>query len=244
MRLLIAEDDRSLQLTYEILMAVLEYEFVIVSNGKEAVEQVLKSNGLYDLCLMDINMPVMDGYKAAKMIRKEVKYLPLLAISGNSNIKERYKEAGFDDYLEKPIEPTELVEKINQLMVHTHIVLFENEQVFLFKEKPATLEHAKILITLKSKNLCEMHIRRKNNHASRLIVHKNVPIKIFRDLTNNNEASTSFLNRSKDNPTECSLYQPEGALQIKLLTEKEYRGKCDEEDAYLNQIPFEPYVGM
>ncbi len=68
--------------------------------------------GAYDLCLMDIDMPIMDGLQATKIIRNELKYFPIMALTGNLGAKKRYLETGMDDFLEKPYSIKNLHGKI------------------------------------------------------------------------------------------------------------------------------------
>ena len=236
MKLLIAEDYPSLQMSYEISMAFWGFDFDIVSNGQEAVDYALSENGNYDLCLMDIDMPVMDGYEALKAIRRSTRYFPIIAVSGNSKIAHTFEEAGFDDYLEKPIEPDDLLNKINRLTVCVYSILFESEQVLLGKQKPTDQEHTKMLIVLAEEDLCEMHISNGNGNDLKMIVHKTIPFKIIQDLSKDDGAISIFLDRSKGNPAECRLYKHEGVMQTRLLTPEEYLVKCAEEDAVLEMF--------
>ncbi len=93
----------------------------IAVNGKIAVEKLM--NNEYDLILMDIQMPVMDGYEATSIIRNELpvpkKHIPILGMSANAFIGDINKgmEVGMDDYIVKPFEANKLFEKINHLLV-------------------------------------------------------------------------------------------------------------------------------
>ena len=78
------------------------FDFDIASNGQEAVEQAQLYDGEYDLCLMDIDMPVMNGLEATKIIRRKLNYFPIMALTGNPSVKEKSFEIGMDDFLEKP----------------------------------------------------------------------------------------------------------------------------------------------
>ena len=105
--ILIAEDNPNNQKLIEILLNKLGMNSKIVFNGEEAIEEYKKSK--YDLILMDINMPVMDGITAMKEIKKlEKEYynIPIIALTANSiaGDKEKYLEEGMDDYLSKPLE--------------------------------------------------------------------------------------------------------------------------------------------
>ena len=90
------------------------------SNGKEAIEKLNVSN--YDIILMDIVMPVMNGIIAAEKIREleagSDTHVPIIAITANAMIGDREKclSAGIDEYLSKPFQPAVLIEKIKQLL--------------------------------------------------------------------------------------------------------------------------------
>jgi PAS domain S-box-containing protein len=82
----------------------------IVNNGQKAVEAVSKEN--YDMVLMDIQMPIMGGYEASKLIRNDEKNkaLPIIAMTANSmqGAKEECKVSGMNDYVSKPVDPDNL----------------------------------------------------------------------------------------------------------------------------------------
>ena len=82
----------------------------IAENGQIGVDQVHKTR--FDAVLMDIQMPIMDGYEATLAIRKEVKFdsLPIIAMSANAMTqdKEKAKQVGMDDYVPKPVNVKEL----------------------------------------------------------------------------------------------------------------------------------------
>jgi ankyrin repeat protein len=91
---------------------------VVAKNGKEAVSAVEKKS--FDLVLMDIQMPEMDGFEATKFIRKKEKitgrHIPVIAMSANTirGNSEKYSEAGMDGYVSKPIKAEELFKVIEQ----------------------------------------------------------------------------------------------------------------------------------
>ena len=106
--ILVAEDNSNNQLLIELLLEKLGLTYVIANNGQEAVEHY--KNEQFDLILMDINMPIMDGISATKEIlklQKEENYykIPIIALTANSvaGDKEKYLNIGMDNYLSKPI---------------------------------------------------------------------------------------------------------------------------------------------
>jgi signal transduction histidine kinase/CheY-like chemotaxis protein/Tfp pilus assembly protein PilF len=114
--ILVAEDE---DLNFKVLESALlrtNSKVLRASNGLEAIEQI--KNNHIDLVLMDIQMPVMDGYKAAKAIKKINHNIPVIAQTSFAMEGEREKclIAGCDDYLAKPLNLNELFEKINKYM--------------------------------------------------------------------------------------------------------------------------------
>jgi CheY-like chemotaxis protein len=86
MKVLIAEDKPILQDVVSEYMNDWGYDFDMASNGLDAVNLAKTNEGQYDICLMDIDMPVMNGCEATKEIRKKIKYFPIVAVSGNEQI--------------------------------------------------------------------------------------------------------------------------------------------------------------
>lgn len=101
MKILIAEDDSILQTLAGKLMNHWGFDFDMASNGLEAVEKAQMHEGEYDLCLMDIDMPRTNGLEATKIIRRKLKYFPIMAVTGNLQVKQKYLEIGMDDYFNK-----------------------------------------------------------------------------------------------------------------------------------------------
>ncbi len=113
--ILIAEDDDS---SYEYMKAILApYKLNIewVQDGKSAVE-FCKNNNHVDLILMDVNMPVMNGYEATKLIKDMYPDIPIIAQTAYAIIgdKEKSLQAGCDDYLSKPVKKDDLLLKIKK----------------------------------------------------------------------------------------------------------------------------------
>ena len=125
LHVLLTEDN---ELNMEIAEFVLQNEGTVVTkawNGQEAVDIFRKSSpGEFDAILMDIMMPVMNGYEAAKMIRsldrEDAKVIPIIAMTANAftEDKMRAKEAGMDEHIAKPVDGKLLVKVINELVKH------------------------------------------------------------------------------------------------------------------------------
>lgn len=105
LKILIAEDNLINQKLTERVLAKLGYEPKIVSNGREVLEEVDRNK--YDLILMDVQMPEMDGLEATRIIRSSQGPQPvIIAITANvmQGDREECLEAGMDDYISKPIK--------------------------------------------------------------------------------------------------------------------------------------------
>lgn len=115
-KILLVEDN---ELNYEIAKTVLEEAGFMVdgaSNGKMAVDKA--SDNEYDVILMDIQMPVMDGYEATKELRKLGNRAPIIAMTANafSEDRKKAKEVGMDGYISKPIDVKTLVSTIVNIL--------------------------------------------------------------------------------------------------------------------------------
>ncbi|RYZ20349.1 MAG: response regulator [Chitinophagaceae bacterium] len=109
MRILVAEDNAMNQQLIRHLMQQWQLDYQLVSNGREAVEAL--RNGNYAAVLMDIQMPLLDGYDATQVIRNELGLdLPIIAMTAHAMTgeKERCLSFGMNDYISKPIKEGEL----------------------------------------------------------------------------------------------------------------------------------------
>jgi len=119
-KIILLVDD--IEINREIVMAILEdtgVKFVCASNGQEAVEIYTSNPELFDIILMDINMPEMDGVTATRCIRNigtpEAMSIPIIAITANTSPNDinNYLAAGMNDHIRKPADFNEVISKIN-----------------------------------------------------------------------------------------------------------------------------------
>ena len=110
-KVLLVEDNK---INQELIVEILKNKGVsveVAENGQVAVEKIFKKGDEFDLVLMDVQMPVMDGYTATKKIRAYKKWdnLPIIALTANvlSGVKEEVQRAGMNDYITKPINVDE-----------------------------------------------------------------------------------------------------------------------------------------
>ncbi|MBS0011963.1 MAG: response regulator, partial [Bacteroidales bacterium] len=117
-RVLLVEDNITNQTIVTISLRSKVKSIDTAVNGKEALDMFGKSN--YDIILMDIQLPVMDGIMVSKKIREieasTSKHTPIIAITANAMLgdKEKCLSAGIDDYLSKPYQPQKLLDMISR----------------------------------------------------------------------------------------------------------------------------------
>lgn len=118
-KVLIAEDSSVIQNLTKKILQIQNYEIFSAKNGLEVLS--LLENDYYDIILMDINMPKMDGMECAEKIRAlsdpKKSQIPIVAITGNARnyTLEEFKKVGINDYLQKPLNFDNLVETVKNL---------------------------------------------------------------------------------------------------------------------------------
>ncbi len=236
MNILIVDDNPIAQMLHCDLMNVWGHNFDMASNGLEAVDFVRKNKGKYDLCLMDIEMPKMNGIEATKIIRRIANYFPIMALTANDAYEKSCYEAGMDDFAQKPCLPSELFAKINKLSVKLYQFISKPNGFDITEVMPVDKQQAEELRELASKNLCKMIMF--DNPSRALIVHKNIINKISHDFNVKGQLLTTFLNRDEDKPTLCHLFkESNNLLPQTLLTEDEFSNMLANEDQELDLYP-------
>ncbi|MFA7574621.1 MAG: transporter substrate-binding domain-containing protein [Arcobacteraceae bacterium] len=118
-RVLLAEDNKTNQLIAKSLLQRVGIETMIANNGKEAVEQYIKHKDDIDLILMDLHMPVMNGYEAAQEIRKTSSDIPIVAMTADVilGVKEKCEQSGIHHYLSKPFDPDNFIHTVKEIII-------------------------------------------------------------------------------------------------------------------------------
>jgi two-component system, sensor histidine kinase len=125
-KVLLAEDNRINQILVQKVLSKFNFDCITVENGRLAVEAV--TNEDFDIILMDIMMPIMDGYEAASVIRnmkdKTKKNIPIVALTAvvTGSVIDSSSAVGIDRYLSKPFESEELYKVINELVHKEDVV--------------------------------------------------------------------------------------------------------------------------
>ena len=114
-RILLAEDNETNRLVACEMLEMAGYQVECALDGREAVERALAPDRAFDLVLMDLQMPEMDGFEATARIRELRKDLPIIAMTAHALESERQRclDAGMNDHIAKPFEPEDLLTRID-----------------------------------------------------------------------------------------------------------------------------------
>lgn len=114
-RILIADDEKELARAIGMILKYSDYEVDIVENGKQAVEKT--NDNIYDVIILDVMMPIMDGIEALKEIRKNNIKTPVLLLTAKSQVDDKVEglDSGANDYITKPFDKKELLARIRAL---------------------------------------------------------------------------------------------------------------------------------
>ena len=123
-RILVVEDNRQNLYLVTFLLEKRGHEVIAAADGREGVEKAHSEKP--DLILMDILLPVMDGYEAVRRIKagEGMDRIPIVAITSYAMTgdRERALAAGFEGYIEKPIVPETFVSQVEKYLLHTKSV--------------------------------------------------------------------------------------------------------------------------
>ena len=116
MKILIIEDEKLLADTLKVMLENKGFQVETVYNGEDGAEDALL--GIYDLLILDVMIPGMDGYQVARQVRNNRCTTPILMLTAKSDIEDRIEglNAGADYYLTKPFDSRELLACINALL--------------------------------------------------------------------------------------------------------------------------------
>ncbi len=119
-KILVGEDSSVIINLTKSILSFENYQMKAAKNGKQVLEMLEKEE--FDLILMDLNMPVLDGASCTKMIRELAdpikSKLPIIAISGNMNnyTMDEFRKLGFDDFIQKPLNYDKLLATVKKIL--------------------------------------------------------------------------------------------------------------------------------
>jgi CheY-like chemotaxis protein len=124
-RVLVTDDEPMTRMLVKVLLEQDRFEVLEAGNGQQALELARRED--ISLVLIDLNMPVMDGYQTIGALRREfpVSALPIIVLTADDSdsVQRRVLELGADDYLVKPFEPAVLLARVNAVFRRSHIVV-------------------------------------------------------------------------------------------------------------------------
>ncbi|WP_276133469.1 response regulator transcription factor [Polluticoccus soli] len=204
--ILLVEDEKKIADTIQAGLGEYNYNVVTAYNGLEGKD--LYYSGKYDLIILDINLPVMNGYELCKMIRYKDKQVPIIMLTAMDFTENKIEgfEAGADDYIAKPFEFRELVARIKALLRRADFKGAPVEEKVL---KLADLEmnvdskevkrgSKKIALTAKEFQLLEYLLRKRGKVVSRADIAKDVWDIDFDTQTNVIDVYVNFLRKKID----------------------------------------------
>ena len=155
-RILVAEDEDVIRDFVVINLRRSGYEVVDVPNGTEAVRVFDENNGDFDICLLDIMMPGMDGFTVCKEIRKRSATVGIIMLSAKSQEMDKVGALmfGADDYVTKPFGPAELVARVDALHRRVNMVAAKSvEDPNEVRSGPFVLNERSRTLTKNGKNI-------------------------------------------------------------------------------------------
>ena len=127
-KILVVDDELDILKVVTFRVKKLGHEVVTATNGQEALDLAHKERP--DLILLDIRLPVMDGYEVCRRIKidEELKHIPIVFLTASSaaKIADKTKEFKADDYLIKPFDPEELLKKIQKFINTSRVRPYHN----------------------------------------------------------------------------------------------------------------------
>ena len=180
-RILLVEDDVNLGLVISDHLKSLHYDVTCAEDGSEGLVKFNESE--FDLCILDVMLPILDGFSLAKDIRKVNAQVPILFLTAKSMTEDKITgfEAGGDDYLTKPFSIQEFQLRVKALLRRVQVAQTEDEKVYKIGLYSYDKENQILSISGKEKTLTkkEAQILRflykyKNQVISREIILKGV----------------------------------------------------------------------
>jgi two-component system sensor histidine kinase/response regulator len=122
-RVLLAEDNKTNQLIAKALLEQIGIESIIANDGREAVEQYQEHGDSIDLILLDLHMPVMNGYEAAERIRELSSNVPIVAMTADVilGVRDKCQQSGIYHYISKPFNPDHFIQTIKDIILENEL---------------------------------------------------------------------------------------------------------------------------
>ncbi len=213
-RILIVEDEKKIADTLNLGLSEHGFEINVAYDGQIASQVFAKKN--FDLVVLDINLPGMNGYELCRMIRNNNEQIPVIMLTSMSQLNDKIEgyDSGADDYLVKPFEFKELLLKIRALLKRSSNqyqpvgnVLRAADLSMNLDSKEVVRAGKKIKLTAKEFQLLEYLLRNKNRMVSRVDIAINVWDIDFDTNTNVIDVYISYVRNKVDKNFEKKLIQ-------------------------------------
>ncbi len=213
-RILIVEDERKIADTLKLGLTEYGYYTEVAYDGDIGRRFLMSKD--YDLVILDINLPGINGYELCKMIRVRNSGLPIIMLTSMSTLNDKIEgyNVGADDYLVKPFEFRELIMKMRALLKRTlseHLpignILRANGLEMNLDSKEVNRDGQKINLTAKEFQLLEYFLRNKNRVLSRADIAVNVWEIDFQSNTNVIDVYVNYLRNKIDKQFSEKLIQ-------------------------------------
>ena len=147
-KILLVEDDPNLSLVIQDYLEMIDYQVKLCKNGEEGLAEYHNAN--YDLVILDIMMPIKDGFSVAEDIRKKDDVIPIIFLTAKTLKEDRIKgfQVGCDDYIAKPFSTEELSLRIKAILKRCVVppVIAENETPKIYNIGKFTFDHENMLL--------------------------------------------------------------------------------------------------
>ena len=131
--ILLFEDNKTNQFIAQSILEQSGYTVKIVENGQIGLEEFKQNSDKYNIILMDLHMPIMNGFEASSEIRKISKTIPIVAMTADaiSGIEQQCKKVGINNYITKPFDPSTLASKVYEFIVNSGTVKLDEVKIEL-----------------------------------------------------------------------------------------------------------------
>ena len=165
-KILLVEDDPNLSLVLQDYLEMMSYDITLARNGKEGLD--IFKNGSFNLCILDIMMPVMDGFTLAEEIRKMTDTVPIVFLTAKSLKEDRIKgfRLGCDDYIMKPFSTEELSLRVQAILKRCMAQAVPKEEEPIYNIGKYIFDHKNMILRFENS---EKVLTRKENALLKLL---------------------------------------------------------------------------
>ena len=214
-KILLSEDEKDLAKALSTILKYSNYDVTVTHNGQEAVNKTREDS--YDLIIMDVMMPVMNGIDALKEMRKNGIKTPIIMLTAKSQINDKVEglDSGANDYLTKPFETKELLARIRALtrVDEVNKMSFEVGNI-IFNSESSEISNNRTTLCLNNEESEIMQILVKNQE--RVISQNEIGKKVWPEREEYNEVVNMYISY---------LQEKLGALDanVKISGDNEYK---------------------